>query len=654
MSTDMQTYSTEDQKVAIALYAAKNGFQIVKTYADEGRSGLDLKGREGLRRLIDDVQAGEPGFEAILVYDVSRWGRFQDVDESAYYEFLCREAGISIHYCAEEFENNGSITAAVLKAIKRAMAAEYSRELSNHVFLAKCNMTLRGFRHGGRAGFGLRRMVVDEKGSQKGILEEGQQKFVHSDRTVLVPGPAEEVRVVRWMYSQFVDQNRSMPSIARELNACGVMNSIGRPWRKGQVRDILSNEKYIGNNVFNRTSIRLKSKRIRIRPENWVRAANVFEPIIRRELFDRAQNKLSCLSPRASKDQLLNHLCGVWCRYGRLSALIIQRAPTCPSTSTLTKYFGSVLEAFSAVGYRRLSRRPVYISLRKFVADQIVDQVRAIGGSARRIGLRRQTRILINEEVLVTISLAHWCYRTRASKPRWILKNSVRHHSDLVVLVRYDEKRHRLIDYYIVPGVALTNPHQLIMDVNGIEWDSFRTADVTSIANLFHRDELQIDRLNVNGKREPRAMKCPSLTSLTFRRERSRPTLATKLLRAFENHSKRIIECLAKMQSIIKRQRRIEKDLRALLADPLFCRRLFEGNLGRVPKIVLEAVACGERFQGEIAECSSPSSPPGQTVLRLLKRLVPRRQAEIRAVQSSLADFSPSFFKLLVAASRPN
>lgn len=97
MSTEHQKYSTENQAEIIARYAAQRGFEIVETYADNGKSGLRLDGRDALKRLIADVQAGRADFKVVLVYDVSRWGRFQDADESAYYEFLCREAGISIH-----------------------------------------------------------------------------------------------------------------------------------------------------------------------------------------------------------------------------------------------------------------------------------------------------------------------------------------------------------------------------------------------------------------------------------------------------------------------------------------------------------------------------------------------------------------------------
>jgi hypothetical protein len=138
MSTEHQKYSTENQAEIIAQYAARRGFEIVRTYEDAGKSGLRLDGRLSLQTLIADVRSGSADFEAVLVYDVSRWGRFQDADESAYYEFICREAGIKVHYCAEQFENDGSLSATIIKSMKRAMAGEYSRELSAKVFAGQC------------------------------------------------------------------------------------------------------------------------------------------------------------------------------------------------------------------------------------------------------------------------------------------------------------------------------------------------------------------------------------------------------------------------------------------------------------------------------------------------------------------------------------
>jgi len=108
MSTEHQQYSTQNQADKIREYAARRGIRIVRTYADEGKSGLNIGGRSGLKQLIQDVESGHTDFQAILVYDVSRWGRFQNADESAYYEYICNRAGIQVTYCAEQFENDGS------------------------------------------------------------------------------------------------------------------------------------------------------------------------------------------------------------------------------------------------------------------------------------------------------------------------------------------------------------------------------------------------------------------------------------------------------------------------------------------------------------------------------------------------------------------
>ena len=96
MSTDHQHYSLLSQRTAIEQYAAVHGFIVIKTYEDPGRSGLSLKYRRGLARLLHDVVSGDQMFKAILVYDVSRWGRFQDTDEAAHYEFLCKSAGVPV------------------------------------------------------------------------------------------------------------------------------------------------------------------------------------------------------------------------------------------------------------------------------------------------------------------------------------------------------------------------------------------------------------------------------------------------------------------------------------------------------------------------------------------------------------------------------
>src|ERR1700704_6181639 len=204
ISTAHQKYSIENQAAAIAAYATQRHLNIVRTYADHGRSGVRMDGREDLKRLIRDVKSGEADFKVILVYDISRWGRFQDADESAYYEFICKEAGIRVAYCAEQFENDGSLVSAILKNMKRVMAGEYSRELSTKVFVGQSRGAALGFWQGGPAAYGLRRQLVDENGTPKGKLEYGQQKSLQSDRVVLVPGPQSEQKIIRRIFKSFV------------------------------------------------------------------------------------------------------------------------------------------------------------------------------------------------------------------------------------------------------------------------------------------------------------------------------------------------------------------------------------------------------------------------------------------------------------------
>jgi DNA invertase Pin-like site-specific DNA recombinase len=146
MSTEHQQYSTDNQIEAIARYADQRAYEIIRTYADEGKSGLNLEGRPALRQLLSDIEQGRADYKAVLVYDVSRLGRFQDPDEAASHELRCRRAGVAVHYCAEQFENDGSIGSSIIKTVKRAMAGEYSRELSVQVFAGQANLIRLGFR----------------------------------------------------------------------------------------------------------------------------------------------------------------------------------------------------------------------------------------------------------------------------------------------------------------------------------------------------------------------------------------------------------------------------------------------------------------------------------------------------------------------------
>ncbi|MEH2519014.1 DNA invertase Pin-like site-specific DNA recombinase [Bradyrhizobium sp. AZCC 1610] len=229
MSTDHQRYSTANQRDAIGAYAAERNIDIVGTYVDDGRSGLTIAGRDGLQELIADVQFARSDFDCILVYDISRWGRFQDVDESAYYEFICRRSGINVHYCADEFENDGSLASTIIKVSKRFAAADFSRQLSKKVFIGQCRITELGFWHGGAPAFELHRELLNEHGGSRGLMKNGQRKALQTDRTILKPGPASEKKVVRRIFRMLVSERKGFKEIAAELNASQLTTARGNP-----------------------------------------------------------------------------------------------------------------------------------------------------------------------------------------------------------------------------------------------------------------------------------------------------------------------------------------------------------------------------------------------------------------------------------------
>lgn len=495
MSTEHQKYSTENQAEAISQYAARRGFQIVRTYEDDGKSGLGINWRESLKRLITEVRTGEADFTAILVYDVSRWGRFQDADESAYYEFICREAGISVHYCAEQFENDGSLTSTIIKGMKRAMAGEYSRELSVKVFAGQCRLIKLGFRQGGPAGYGLRRQLVDEHRVPKAELSRGEHKSLQTDRVILKPGPPEEIEIVRRLYRMFVVQRKNEAEIADVLNAEGIRSDIGHPWTRGTVHQVLTNEKYIGNNIYNRISFKLKSKRVRNSPDMWVRGDGAFEPIVDADFFEAAQRIIQDRSRRFTDQELLDRLSALLAEKGWLSGLIIDEVEDMPSSSTFRQRFGSLVRAYELVGYVP-SRDYRYIetnrALRAMYPDVVGKVVADVAAGGARVERNPLTDLLrINEEFSVSLVIVR-CQMTQAGGLRWKVRLDSGLRPDLTIAARMESDNVEIRDYYLLPWLDVgTNSALRLAPDNGILLDTYRFDTLDAFLDLTRRTSLR-------------------------------------------------------------------------------------------------------------------------------------------------------------------
>jgi DNA invertase Pin-like site-specific DNA recombinase len=490
MSTDHQRYSTENQSDAIREYARRRGIEIVRTYADHGKSGLSVAGRDALQQLLEDVRSGRADFTTILVYDVSRWGRFQDADESAYYEYVCKRAGITVQYCAEQFENDGSPISTIVKGVKRAMAGEYSRELSAKVFAGQCRLIELGFRQGGPAGYGLRRCLVDGAGAPKGELSRGEQKSIHTDRVVLVHGPGEEIETVRLMYRAFVEQDQTERDIADLLNARGLRTDLGRPWTRGTVHQVLINEKYAGDNVWNRVSSKLHGKPVRNGRDMWIRRDGAFEPVVERLLFDAAQAAIRERYQRLSDDEMLEALRRLLSRHGYLSGILIDEAEDMPSSGAYQSRFGGLLRAYQLVGFtpdrdfRYLEVNRVLRAMHPTVVAATVHGIRRAGGEVEQDPA--SDLLTINGEFTASIVLAR-CQETASGRLRWHIRFDVGLAPDITVAVRMAVGNRESLDYYLLPRLDVSFARLRLEEQNGITFDAYRFDGLDALFDLAAR-----------------------------------------------------------------------------------------------------------------------------------------------------------------------
>jgi len=120
-----------------------------------------------------------------------------------------------------------------MKALKRTMAAEYSRELGVKVRAGQLRLAQLGFRQGGQAGYGLRRLLVSADRQSKQLLAQGERKGIATDRIILVPSPANETLQVKEIYRMFLSEKRTIHAIEdgtamRSL----LLRLIGRGWQR--------------------------------------------------------------------------------------------------------------------------------------------------------------------------------------------------------------------------------------------------------------------------------------------------------------------------------------------------------------------------------------------------------------------------------------
>jgi DNA invertase Pin-like site-specific DNA recombinase len=347
---DRQENSIPIQREQVRQFATEHGIEIIKEFADHGKSGLSTEGRDNFKRMLEMVIDTSIKFKYILVLDVSRWGRFQDIDMSAHYRALCKKYGREVIYTTIGFPKEDDPMHFMQLNFEGYRAATYSRELSGKVFRGCAKIAQQGFRAGGIPPYGLHRLLLDEQHNPVQILKPGQRKSIQNQRVTLTPGDKKEQNVIRQIFNEFVYERKTQKEIAEMLNQKAIPSPGGRTWADGNVRAVLRNELYVGTMVYNKTASRLQSKTKKNPKELWIRTEDAFDGVVDKEAFYRAQKIMDRQEDQRkqlySRDDMLSKLGDLYQRYGVIRAKQITARKDMVSVHTYRKEFRSLDMAY--------------------------------------------------------------------------------------------------------------------------------------------------------------------------------------------------------------------------------------------------------------------------------------------------------------------
>lgn len=250
------------------LITTHTGWSLAGIYADEGISGTSLKHRDGFNHMIADAEAGK--IDLILTKSISRFAR-NTLDCLTVVRKL-KEKGIGVTFEKEGIDTLDG-TGEVILTILASIAQQESASISQNI----------------RLGIQYR--------FQQGIPMVNCSRFLGYDKDKkgrLVINDA-QAAIVRRIYRDFLD-GFSLDMIANDLRREGVRSGSGcTTWHTSSVRYILSNEKYEGDLLLQKTLIEdfLTHKMVRNKgqlPQYYVE--NAHAPIIPRTIFERAAEEL--------------------------------------------------------------------------------------------------------------------------------------------------------------------------------------------------------------------------------------------------------------------------------------------------------------------------------------------------------------------------
>ncbi|MBU0953280.1 MAG: recombinase family protein [Nanoarchaeota archaeon] len=298
---EKQENSISIQRDHVKKYAARFNIEVIFEEFDKETGLVGPDERIGFGRLFDNwiKNHNAPHFDFVLVFDESRWGRFQNDNAAPHYEYLCNEQGKYVIYVENGISPEDQKTQLgfkLHKSIKRHMAAQFSLDLSNKVYHGCVKVSQQGFSAGGSACYGMVRVLLDVNKNPVGVLKKGEHKAISNARVTFKPADDRTSETVKEIFFLF-DKGMRLGEIAKLLNERGIPSAKGGKWNGEKLLRILTNETYTGTRIYNKTWSRLRQKTRSNPRTEWVVKEEAFPGIIDRELFFRVQERLYWMMP---------------------------------------------------------------------------------------------------------------------------------------------------------------------------------------------------------------------------------------------------------------------------------------------------------------------------------------------------------------------
>lgn len=446
MSSDSQVLSPEIQKTAIHAYAIRKGITIVETYSDEGKSGLTLERRPAMRRLLTAVSSAHRQFSMILVYDVTRWGRFADPDASAYYEYHCRLQGVDVIYVEEPFlQLDNSLVGWMYKGMKRFMAAETSRELSVKTIAGQQTAIHKGYQLGTLPCLGIARVAVSKFDGSKRVLGPLEHKAGRTEHVKWTLGPEHEIRATRRIFELYAKTEISVVDLSRQLEREGFRTRKGDVITEWMLYSFLRSETVLGNFLWGRAQ---EKRRRNETHQQFRRVSGMIEPVVSRDLFDTVQAKLGRRSHVIlTKEALTARLRSALAEYPHLRAHHLMTRG-CPCRESYIKHFGSVKAAWLAAGAEYPTKATEEdradvercIGVGASMCSRVLGLLQAAGVDCQRYtrGDRRGQTLLVNHSCIMRVQTI-W-RRRRYDGSQWALRKTYKGCFAYVLVVRMTDQ----------------------------------------------------------------------------------------------------------------------------------------------------------------------------------------------------------------------